>query len=249
MRWLVFAICIAAVLRAQQPSFGDRFGDGTPDFLRLEGANDRDAFRRWFTFLAEVEFFAQPEERPAEITDCSSLIRFAYREALRQHDAAWASDLRLPLLPALPSLAKYAWPHTPLGPALFRVRAGAFRRSDLEDGTFSQFANAASLRNFNTFFISREIRDAQPGDLLFYFRPDSRMPFHSMIVIGASQIRPSPEMVIVYDTGPEGEAPGRIRRRTKNEMLNYPDRQWQPRPGNPIFLGVYRWNILRGSNY
>ena len=30
----------------------DRFGDGTPDFLRLDSPEDRDAFRRWFAVIA-----------------------------------------------------------------------------------------------------------------------------------------------------------------------------------------------------
>src|ERR1700728_2551532 len=35
---------------------GDSEGDGTPDFLRLEDPHDREAFRRWFTFLAEAQY-------------------------------------------------------------------------------------------------------------------------------------------------------------------------------------------------
>ncbi len=35
----------------------DSAGDGTPDFLRLDDPDDQRAFRRWFTFLAETQYF------------------------------------------------------------------------------------------------------------------------------------------------------------------------------------------------
>jgi uncharacterized protein YfaT (DUF1175 family) len=64
----------------------DSAGDGTPDFLRLQDEHDQQAFRRWFTFLAEVQYFQPSSVRPVEINDCGALIRYAYREALRRHD-------------------------------------------------------------------------------------------------------------------------------------------------------------------
>src|SRR5437870_4563904 len=42
----------------------DRFGDGTPEFLRLDGEADRRAFRHWFTFLAESQYY-RPAKSPA----------------------------------------------------------------------------------------------------------------------------------------------------------------------------------------
>jgi hypothetical protein len=106
----------------------DRAQDGTPDFLRLDDTNDREAFRRAFTFLAEAQFFQSAEARPAEITDCAALIRYAYREALRKHDSAWARSTGLRLLPALSSVEKFSYPYTPLGAELFRVRPGGIHR-------------------------------------------------------------------------------------------------------------------------
>src|SRR6266478_8325104 len=37
------------------PSWGDSVGDGTPDFLRLDDAADRKAFRSWFASIAEFQ--------------------------------------------------------------------------------------------------------------------------------------------------------------------------------------------------
>ena len=223
----------------------DRFRDGTPDFLRLDGEADQSAFRRWFTFLAEIQYFTPAADRPAEIVDCSALLRYAYREALRRHDGNWCGSAHLPLIPALPSVEKYSYPQTPLGANLFRLCAGPFRASDLRNGSFGQFANAETLQRFNTFFVSRDIARARPGDLLFYRRPTEHVPFHSMIFLGRSQITTGNTNYFVYDTGPDGTKAGEIRRRSMEELLNYPDPQWQPKWTNPHFLGVFRWNILR----
>ena len=40
-----------------RPRQSDSFEDGTPDFLRLDDDNDRRAFRRWFTYIAEAQYF------------------------------------------------------------------------------------------------------------------------------------------------------------------------------------------------
>jgi uncharacterized protein YfaT (DUF1175 family) len=226
-------------------SFADSASDGTPDFLRLDDECDREAFRHWFSFLAEVQYFAPATERPGEISDCAALVRYAYREALRVHDSAWASASHLPLVPSLSSVRKYSFPHTPLGPALFRLRAGPFLAADLQSGAFGQFANAETLQRFNTFFISRNVGVARTGDLLFFRRSMHAMPFHTMIFIGRSQIAPDSATYVVYHTGPDGASPGEIRRLTMAQLLHYPDPQWQPVSSNPAFLGVFRWNILR----
>jgi hypothetical protein len=68
----------------------DSYDDGTPDFLRLHTAQDRQAFRAWFTSIAEAQ--ADQASLPAEIDDCAALLRFAYREALHAHDETWLSN-------------------------------------------------------------------------------------------------------------------------------------------------------------
>jgi hypothetical protein len=242
------------VLRAEAPGFtaaqaelnatldaADSEGDGTPDFLRLESESDRQAFLRWFTFLAEAQYFQKPELRPAEIDDCAALIRYAYRESLRQHDGGWARDAALPLVPGLESVTKYQYPHTPLGAALFRIRPGPFLPADLADGAFAQFADAGALLRFNTHRVAR----AEPGDLFFFQRRQSEMPFHSMIYLGRSQIAEDREEYVVYHTGPDRGHAGEIRRIPLKELLRHPDPRWRPVEGNPVFLGAYRWNILR----
>jgi uncharacterized protein YfaT (DUF1175 family) len=218
----------------------DRNGDGTPDFLRL-GPADREAFRQWFTFLAEVQFFRK--DLPAEIADCAALIRYAYREALRTHDSEWDSRVHLPLVPSLPDVHKYAYPFTPLQANLFRTRPGPFHASDLTDGAFAQFADAQTLQRFNTRFVNRSLDQSRPGDLLF-FRQGGTLAFHSMVWLGSSHFEESHQIFVVYHTGPIGARAGEIRRLTVPELLHHPEPRWRPLEGNSNFLGVYRWNIL-----
>jgi uncharacterized protein len=222
----------------------DQFGDGMPDFARLDSQEDQTAFRHWFAYLAEGTYFQKGEELPAEVNDCAALIRFAYREALRKHDAGWASHWHLSQLPAVASVGKYQYPHTGLGAGLFRTRPGAFSADDTSNGAFAQFADAESLRRYNTHFVSRQLSAARPGDLLFFRQEGHRMPFHTMIYLGRSSFTDGNDWLI-YHTGPSDGRPGEIRRVAVRELQQHREFSWRPLPQNPAFLGVYRWNILR----
>jgi hypothetical protein len=144
-------------------------------------------------------------------------------------------------------IQQYQYPYTPLGADLFRVRGGSFSEADLRDGAFAQFADAETLWRHNTFSVGRSLDRARPGDLLFFRQDGGRMPFHAMIFLGRSQVERGSEQFVVYHTGPDGSDPGIVKRLPISELLNYPDARWRPVPSNPVFLGVYRWNILRGG--
>jgi uncharacterized protein YfaT (DUF1175 family) len=230
-----------------RPDFSDSVGDGTPDFLRLHDSADQAAFRRWFTLLAEAQFYRK-QQLPKEIDDCASLLRYAYREALRGHDSTWANSLSLPLAPAGGEVRQYQYPFTPLGPSLFRIQAGSFVPEDLNTGSFAQFADAKTLWRFNSHFVGRDVSRARPGDLLFFRQQGHNLPFHAMIFLGPSQIEDGREPLVVYHTGAIGNSTGEIRRPAVAELINFPDPRWRPVPSNPSFLGVYRWNILQGTD-
>jgi uncharacterized protein len=230
-----------------------RFGDGTPDFLRLDSPEDRDAFRRWFAVIAEYQALRPDKELPSEINDCATLIRYSYRNALHGHDEAWFQETQLHPAEALPSVGKYGYPRTPLGAALFRVKPGVYAPGDERNGAFAEFADAKTLRSLNTFLVSRDIRQARPGDLVFYFQLEQGSPFHSMIFIGRSHWpvegeSPQVDDIVVYHTGPAGKKPGEMRRVRVEELLHHPSPRWRPVEGNSNFLGVYRWNILKEAN-
>ncbi|HKF48733.1 MAG TPA: DUF1175 family protein [Terracidiphilus sp.] len=220
----------------------DRFGDGTPDFLRLTDPADQAAFRRWFTLIAMYQSARPKGEVPAEIVDCASLLRYAYREALKRHDAEWvmATGIEAPM--AGGDVRAWRYPDTPLGMGLFRVTSGPFVAADAANGAFEQFADAKTLVERNAYLVSRDVRAALPGDLLFWRQFGQSSPWHSMIVT-----RVAADAEVVYDTGPDHGEPGEIRRVRIAELVEHPDARWRPMEGNPNFLGVYRWNILRGS--
>ena len=220
----------------------DSFGDGTPDFLRLGDPADQAAFRKWFTAIADYQAVRPKAEVPSEITDCASLLRYAFREALRRHDDTWfaATGMEVAALPG--EIRAWHYPETPLGAGLFRVRDGRFEPSDAADGAFAQFADAKTLVERNAYLVSRDVREAQPGDLLFYKQFGQSSPWHSMIVE-----RVGGQAAVVYDTGEDHGKAGELRRVTVGELLDHPQVQWRPVVGNPNFLGVYRWNILRGT--
>jgi len=221
----------------------DSFGDGTPDFLRLSDSADRQAFRGWFTLLAESQSLTG--SKPREIQDCASLLRYSYREALRRHDSAWANSAALTIGAAPAEVRQYHYPYTPLGASLFRVRDGAFVMGDLHNGAFAEFADAKTLWRYNSYIVGHDLRQARPGDLLFFRQSGHDLPFHAMIFVGESRIEPGRDAYVVYHTGPQGKSPGEIRRLSIAELMNYPDARWRPVASNPAFLGVYRWNILR----
>jgi uncharacterized protein len=224
----------------------DTYADGTPDFLRLHTTQDREAFRAWFTTIAEHQA-DQPTQLSPEINDCAALLRYAYREALHLHDETWLSSHTLQS--AAPSIRQYAYPQTPLGANLFRIRPGPFLPADLNNGTFAQFADAQTLMQHSTYLVGRDLRLARPGDLIFYRQLDQdspydvpgtpryHSPFHSMIFCG--------EKGVVYHTGPMKRSKGEMRRLLLSDLLHHPDARWRPLKENENFLGVYRWNILR----
>lgn len=231
------------VAKAAALDFRDRFTDGTPDFLRLTDPADQAAFRRWFTLIAEDAAGRPAKDVPPEITDCASLLRYAYRESMRRHDDAWFTATGVQVGAPPGEIRKWHYPDTPLGLALFRVQAGPFTAADLDAGGFAQFADVKTIVERNTFLVSRDVRAALPGDLLFYRQFGHSSPWHSMIVTQAGN-----GAVVVYHTGPNHDGPGELRRVLIADLLDHPQPEWRPVPGNPNFLGVFRWNILRGTS-
>jgi uncharacterized protein YfaT (DUF1175 family) len=198
--------------------------------------------------LAEREAMIDPASRAREITDCGALLRFAYRETLRRHDSKWAAGMPLEGIPLPAEIDKYEYPHTPLGANLFRTREGGFRLEDLQEGGFAEFADAKTLATLNSYLVSRDLRAARPGDLLFFRQPEQHSPYHSMIFVGKSHFAEGDGEWIVYHTGPDGQQKGEMRRVTEDELRHHPDARWHPVSTNPNFLGVFRWNILREAN-
>jgi uncharacterized protein YfaT (DUF1175 family) len=247
-------------------AWSDTLGDGFPDGARLDAAQDRENFTRWFTFLAETQYYTQAPRNRLEVQDCAALVRFAFRNSLVAHSPAWRGDARLPFDPGFGDIAKYHYPYGPLGRALFRTRpvggsrtlasldqpgaaaggsSSAAAREDAGPADFAEFADGATLLHYNTYLIARDVRAAQPGDLLFFHQPVQREPFHSMVFVGKSYYQLQGSDWIVYHTGDLNGRRGEIREVRTGTLLEHPDLHWRPLATNPDFLGVYRLEILR----
>jgi uncharacterized protein YfaT (DUF1175 family) len=243
----VFAAGTLPAPRRSSPvaSWHDSLGDGFPDGARLDGVQDRENFTRWFTFLAESQYYAASPRTAPEVRDCAALVRFAYRNSLVAHSPAWREDARLPFDPGFGDITKYHYPYGPLGKALFRTRPGPVGPDDLAQGAFEEFADSATLLRYNTYRISRDVRAAVPGDLLLFHQALQREPFHTMLFVGRSYYQPQGSDWIVYHTGDIDGHHGEIREVQTSTLMRHPDLRWRPVLNNPNFLGVYRLEILR----
>ena len=140
----------------------DSDNDGIPDRAELESYLDRQNFRSWFTLIAEGQFYQLNKDWNAEQRDCAGLVRFAWREALRRHDRPWFQKMGPAYQAIAPDVKRYQLEHGPLGEKLFRTNFGSYKDGDLSNGNFSEFADARTLKSFNTKFISRDRQHAQP---------------------------------------------------------------------------------------
>ena len=227
-------------------STSDLDADGFPDACELDDETDRRNFRRWFVSIAESQLYKEDPAWRKDDHDCAGLIRFAYREALKQHDSKWLGSRPFLLDAAIADVRKYNYPKIPLlQTKIFRTREGNFDESNLNDTTFAVTALAAKLRSYNTVFLGKSLENVQPGDLLFYLNTgDAQMPQHSMIFLGDARHSTSFADCVIYHTGPRDEQPGVLKKVRLADLLKHPDERWHPSPENRYFLGYYRWKIL-----
>lgn len=224
----------------------DSDNDGIPDTAELQSYMDRENFRRWLTLIAEAQFYRLSGEWNAEQRDCAGLVRFAWREALRRHDRQWFQKMGAGYPAIAPDVARYNLDQSPLGEKLFRVNFGGYKEGESSNGTFSEFADARSLKSFNTKFISRDRHYAQPGDLLFFYQPwVQKFPYHVMVFLGDAKLSNERSTNwVVYHTGSSPGDAGTVKKVELSVLDQHPNRRWRPVESNSNFLGFYRLKIL-----
>lgn len=228
------------------PADADSDQDGFPDAVELKSYDDRANFRRWMTAIAENQFEEISEVWQKQQQDCAGLVRFSVREALRRHDRPWIKAIGGFTDPVAPDVRAWTLDRNPLGEKIFRTDYGSFTATDLAEGKFSEYADARTLKNFNTVFVGRNRRAAEPGDLLFFHQPwVQRFPYHVMVFLG--EARYSGEGAsdwVVYHTGASPDDDGAIKKVRLAVLDLHPNRRWRPLEDNPNFLGFYRLKFL-----
>ena len=236
-----------APARNSETKLSDSDNDGFPDFAELHTFADRESFRRWFTNIAETQFYQLSDQWKKDQRDCAGLVRFSIREALRRHDRAWFQKMGPAYEPVARDVAAFDLDNNELGEKIFRSESGSFHESDMHDGRFTEFADARTLKNFNTTFIGRDRRQAQPGDLLFFYQPwVQKFPYHVMVFLGTPRVAPNGERDwLVYHTGATANDDGAVKKVEMSVLDQHPDPRWRPIESNRNFLGFYRLKILQ----
>jgi hypothetical protein len=213
---------------SKRSTWTDSDSDGIPDVAELRSFRDRESFRRWFTAIAEVQFYELSDEWNKDQRDCAGLIRFAWREALRRHDRLWFQKMGKLYEPVASDVDEFNLENGPLGERLFRTRFGSFKTDDLTNGGFSEFADARTLESFNSSFISRDRGRAQPGDLLLFYQPTNRkFPFHVMLFVGSARIdSEGGSDWVVYHTGSTATDEGVVKKVRLAVLDQHPDKRW-----------------------
>lgn len=204
----------------------DSDNDGFYDLVELDNQEDRESFVGWFTSIAKSQFYKMNEGWDIIHRDCSGLITYSYKEALKKHDLNWLKGYSF--LEEQRDVEKYNYPDVPiLGENCFNTASG-----------FKPGANASALLNYNMNFIGKNTADFKKGDILFYYDDTYEMPYHSMIYLGEPGY-------VVYHTGPIDESnSGEVRMVLLTDLLKHPDQKWHPKEYNKKFLGGFRWHIL-----
>lgn len=153
--------------------------------------------------------------------DCAGLIRFAAYEAFKQHDGRWlqANGISPEHLP----------PEVNLLPEQ-QILMNSWEQIGTSDR--AAYASAITIIQENSRFISKDMNQALPGDLLFFDQGEDQ---HLMIWMGS---------YLAYHTGRPSERETGLRRVTLHEFMNWKDTRWRPDIDNPNFIGVFRLSFL-----
>ena len=185
---------------------------------RLDAKQSR-AVRAWIVRIAETQVRRGPSPRWAQRA-CAGLVRFSVAEALAEHDARWrrvnGMNGRLP-----PDLVPEA------------ARAALRHQWQRPDGTRGAYVNALGLVQENSVLVGRDVRLAQPADVLFFDQGEAQ---HLMLWTGRR---------IVYHNGSEPrDHDNGLRAVALSDLLRWNDTRWRPEAANPNFIGVFSLTFL-----
>jgi uncharacterized protein len=194
--------------------------DGAAGMMEIQlNAQQSELFRSWFLRIVAEELRRGPSPRWVH-RDCASLVRFAVGETLRPHDEKWRKASGMGNNPLPPDFI--------LLPEQKLLR----NRWKTHEGDYQAYVSAIGLVQGNTVFVSRNILEARPGDLLFFDQGDDQ---HLMIWIDDG---------VAYHRGKILPGDNGLRAVSLQQLLNWKDSRWQPKLENSNFVGVYRFSFL-----
>ena len=102
---------------------------------------------------------------------------------------------------------------------------------------YSSFADVKNLILYNTVFLGKDKNkiDLKTGDILFFYNPNQKLPYHSMIYIKIKN-----KEFLIYHTGPMEDKKGEFKLIEYNLIFKHPESLWFPIPSNENFLGFFR---------
>lgn len=181
--------------------------------------HESQVFRAWFVRIVQEQLRRGPSPRWHQ-QDCAGLVRFAANEALKPHDARWLRSMGLSNAYLPPEVA-YSDEE--------RTLAQNWRQGGGEVGPY---VTALKLIQHNAEFVTRDLNQARPGDLLFFDQGDDQ---HLMIWMGR---------YIAYHTGSSRPGDNGLRSVSLSQLMQWKDTRWTPDETNPNFVGVYRLQFL-----
>lgn len=176
-------------------------------------------FRAWMLRIIQEQVRQGPTPRWVQ-RDCVSLVRFAVAESLRPHDARWlhANGLSVEEIPEELRLSA--------------EQQGLRNSWRLRGGASSAYVSAIEMVQENSRFVSRDINQAQPGDLLFFDQGDEQ---HLMVWMDG---------VVAYHTGTVTARDNGLRAVPVTQLQHWKDTRWRPAQDNTNFAGIYRLAFL-----
>jgi len=251
--FLLLFMCFSITTTAYPyQSIKDTDHDGFPDSIELVDETERSNFRRWFVSIAQSQFYYYHPHWPDVRRDCTGLICFAYKEALKTHDKEWFKRFKYLTNTTIPDIKTYRYPAIPLiGADLFRGSAPTTVNGQmaLKNGDFLPIVTAPILMQYNCQYLGKELDETiEAGDILFfhYHNQDNINDlYHAMILVKTNRHDSQhPDGEVVYHTGPDGQNTGEVRQVQISTLNNHPDDTWHIKADNPHFLGFFRFNIL-----
>lgn len=191
---------------------------------------DEGALRRAVSMIALSQGQKISPKWEEKQRDCAGLVRFAYREGIRERSEEQLKDLNAAPKLFLPVVSELSRRVLPYYPKIWETG------SDKEGyAVFDDFADAGKLISYNFRPKSRSVAAAREGDLLVYYKSaEADEPYHLMMAAsnGAREV--------VYHNGASGRDSA-VRVVSLKELEKAPDVTWIPNEENMHFLGVYEW--------